>query len=100
MMILVGGGAEFIGSNFIFYIIHTYPDDWFVCLDSLTYAGNFFMPIPVLDYWNFRFVKDSLKKALLPEDTLYREFPKNLVWIIWLSLITAAIIRAGSRQTD
>ena len=38
--IIVTGGAGFIGSNFIFYMLDTYPDYRIICLDKLTYAGN------------------------------------------------------------
>jgi len=40
MTILVTGGAGFIGSNFIYYMLEKYPDYKLVCLDALTYAGN------------------------------------------------------------
>ncbi|MCX6810269.1 MAG: dTDP-glucose 4,6-dehydratase [Candidatus Berkelbacteria bacterium] len=40
MKILVTGGAGFIGSNFILYMMEKYPDYSFVNLDALTYAGN------------------------------------------------------------
>lgn len=40
MKILVTGGAGFIGSNFIRYILEKYPDYKIINLDSLTYAGN------------------------------------------------------------
>ena len=40
MKILVTGGAGFIGSNFIRYILKKYPDDSVVNFDKLTYAGN------------------------------------------------------------
>jgi len=40
MRLLVTGGAGFIGSNFIHYILNKYPDDWVFNLDKLTYAGN------------------------------------------------------------
>ncbi|MFA5158296.1 MAG: dTDP-glucose 4,6-dehydratase [Patescibacteria group bacterium] len=40
MKILVTGGAGFIGSNFILYMMEKYPDYYFVNLDALTYAGN------------------------------------------------------------
>jgi len=40
MKLLVTGGAGFIGSNFIHYILKKYPDDWVFNLDKLTYAGN------------------------------------------------------------
>ncbi len=38
--ILVTGGAGFIGSNFIIYMLNTYQDMQIVNLDLLTYAGN------------------------------------------------------------
>ena len=38
--ILVTGGAGFIGSNFIHYLLRKYLDYKIVNLDKLTYAGN------------------------------------------------------------
>jgi len=40
MRILVTGGAGFIGSNFVRYILKKYPDYEIVVLDKLTYAGR------------------------------------------------------------
>lgn len=40
MRLLVTGGAGFIGSNFILYMLAKYPDFQIVNLDKLTYAGN------------------------------------------------------------
>ncbi|NJB69442.1 dTDP-glucose 4,6-dehydratase [Desulfobaculum xiamenense] len=40
MKILVTGGCGFIGTNFIYYMLGTYPDVEIVNLDKLTYAGN------------------------------------------------------------
>ncbi|MBO7218954.1 MAG: dTDP-glucose 4,6-dehydratase [Clostridia bacterium] len=57
MKIIVTGGAGFIGSNFIFYMMEKYPDYKIVCVDSLTYAGNLSTLKPVLDNPNFMFVK-------------------------------------------
>ncbi|MBN1272026.1 MAG: dTDP-glucose 4,6-dehydratase [Candidatus Aminicenantes bacterium] len=37
---LVTGGAGFIGSNFIRYLLQSYPDCKIINLDKLTYAGN------------------------------------------------------------
>ncbi len=38
--ILITGGAGFIGSNFVRYMVNKYPDDHIIVLDALTYAGN------------------------------------------------------------
>ena len=40
MKVLVTGGAGFIGSNFIHYLLSTYRDIEVINLDALTYAGN------------------------------------------------------------
>lgn len=57
MTIIVTGGAGFIGSNFIFYMLEKHPEDRIVCLDKLTYAGNLSTLEPVMKNSNFRFVK-------------------------------------------
>jgi len=38
--VLVTGGAGFIGSNFVLYMLKNYPDYRIINLDALTYAGN------------------------------------------------------------
>ncbi len=40
MKIMVTGGAGFIGSNFVHYVVDNHPDVDIVVLDKLTYAGN------------------------------------------------------------
>lgn len=38
--IIITGGAGFIGSNFVRYVYHKYPNYQIVILDALTYAGD------------------------------------------------------------
>lgn len=40
MRLLVTGGSGFIGSNFVVYMLHKYPEYKIINLDALTYAGN------------------------------------------------------------
>ena len=49
MNLLVTGGAGFIGSNFISYMLKQHPDYRIVCMDKLTYAGNLDTLRSVLD---------------------------------------------------
>lgn len=60
MTIIVTGGAGFIGSNFIFYMMKKYRGCRIVCLDKLTYAGNVETLKSVMDAPNFRFVKADI----------------------------------------
>ena len=38
--IIVTGGAGFIGSNFVHYVVNNHPEVHVTVLDKLTYAGN------------------------------------------------------------
>lgn len=40
MRVLITGGAGFIGSNFVYFLLKTSPDVKITVVDSLTYAGN------------------------------------------------------------
>lgn len=60
MNIIVTGGAGFIGSNFVYYLLKKRPADRIICYDSLTYAGNYETVIPALENPNFRFVKGDI----------------------------------------
>ncbi len=57
MNVVVTGGAGFIGSNFIFYLLEKHPEYRIVCVDKLTYAGNMSTLNSVMDKNNFRFIK-------------------------------------------
>ncbi len=60
MKILVTGGAGFIGSNFVYYMLNRYPDYKIVCLDALTYAGNLETLEEAIKNPNFKFVKGDI----------------------------------------
>ena len=60
MNILVTGGAGFIGSNFIHYMLEKHPDDNLINLDLLTYAGNIHNLDDVKDNPHYHFVKGNI----------------------------------------
>lgn len=60
MTIIVTGGAGFIGSNFIFYILKKYSQHRVICLDKLTYAGNLATLKAVIDNTNFSFCRADI----------------------------------------
>lgn len=61
MKILVTGGAGFIGSNFLHYMVEKYPNYQFVCLDALTYAGNYENLLSIIGKTNFKFLKGDIR---------------------------------------
>jgi len=58
--LLVTGGAGFIGSNFVKYMLNKYDDYRIVNLDLLTYAGNLENLKDVEDNPNYRFIKGDI----------------------------------------
>lgn len=56
MKLIITGGAGFIGSNFIYYELKQHPEDEFICLDKLTYAGNLSSLKGAMEQPNFKFV--------------------------------------------
>ncbi|HTT33913.1 MAG TPA: dTDP-glucose 4,6-dehydratase [Methylomirabilota bacterium] len=60
MKLFVTGGAGFIGSNFIRYILQRRSEYSVVNYDKLTYAGNLANLEPVSEHANYHFVKGDI----------------------------------------
>lgn len=60
MNILITGGAGFIGSNLTLRMVAKRPEDNFVVLDQLTYAGNLANLEDIRGAANFTFVKGDI----------------------------------------
>jgi len=65
MKILVTGGCGFIGTNFIKYLIHKYPQYNIINLDKLTYAGNFYNLNDLADNSRYEFIKGDICNSSL-----------------------------------
>jgi dTDP-glucose 4,6-dehydratase len=63
--ILITGGAGFIGSNFINFILKEHDDYRIFNLDKLTYAGNLDNLTPSIDNLNFNFIKGDIANSEL-----------------------------------
>lgn len=79
MTILITGGAGFIGSNFIYYILQKYPDYRVVCLDKITYAGNLSTLENAAANTNFRFVKADICDKSSVEMIFEEEHPDIVI---------------------
>ena len=71
--LIVTGGAGFIGSNFIFYMLQKHPEYRIICLDKLTYAGNLSTLKDVMHNPSFRFVKADI----CDREAVYRLFEEE-----------------------
>ena len=65
MKLLVTGGAGFIGSNFVHYILNKYNTYKIVNLDLLTYAGNLENLKDVEENENYTFIKGDINNREL-----------------------------------
>ena len=79
MTILVTGGAGFIGSNFIYYLLKHHPEDRVVCLDKLTYAGNLETLDGALKEQRFRFVRGDIADMEAVDALFAEEKPEIVV---------------------
>jgi dTDP-glucose 4,6-dehydratase len=70
MKLLVTGGAGFIGSNFVQYILEKYPDYQVIDLDALTYAGNLENLKEVMDNHRHTFVHGRIEDGQLVDQLM------------------------------
>ena len=68
--ILVTGGAGFIGSNFVHYMIRQHPEYNLVVFDKLTYAGNMSSLLDVSDEPRYKFVRGDIADRQAVEQTV------------------------------
>lgn len=79
MTVLVTGGAGFIGSNFVYYMLNKYADYKIVCVDCLTYAGNMSTLKEALKKPNFVFYKTDICDRKEMYDIFEKELPDVVV---------------------
>lgn len=79
MKFIVTGGAGFIGGNFMHYMVNKYPEDQFINLDLLTYAGNLETVAPLEGKPNYKFVRGDIADRKFIFDLFEKEKPDVIV---------------------
>jgi len=70
MRLLATGGAGFIGSNFIDYILDKYPDYEIINLDALTYAGSLENLEKAIENPRHRFIQGRIEDGKLVDELM------------------------------
>ncbi len=79
MKILVTGGAGFIGSNFLNYMVKKYPDYLFINFDKLTYAGNLENLKHIEKLPNYKFYKGDISNKEDVEKVFKKFQPDKII---------------------
>lgn len=77
--ILVTGGAGFIGSNFIKYMLQKHPEHKIINIDALTYAGNLENLKDIKDNKNYTFIKADIRDREKIEEIFYNNDVTSVV---------------------
>ncbi|WCF07862.1 dTDP-glucose 4,6-dehydratase [Paenibacillus thiaminolyticus] len=73
MKLLITGGAGFIGSNFVTYMLKKYPDYRIINVDILTYAGNLENLTDIQSNPNYQFVKADIADTEMMEQLISQD---------------------------
>lgn len=78
MKIVVTGGAGFIGSNFVYYLLKN-SDDEVICFDALTYAGNLATLDEAFKSSRFKFIRGDIGSRVDVKELFTSEKPDIVV---------------------
>ena len=78
-VILITGGAGFIGSNLILHFLKKYPNYIILNVDCLTYASNLENLEGTNNYSNYHFINCDIRDKIQLEN-IFKEFnPKGII---------------------
>lgn len=77
-IVLITGGAGFIGSNFIRYLIRKHPDYKIINFDKLTYAGNLYNLEMIDENPNYAFMRGDVSNQADVKN-VFEQFNPNFV---------------------
>ncbi len=96
MKVLVTGGAGFIGSNLVRFLLETEPDVQVVNLDALTYAGNLASLDDVKDDARYVFVHGDIADSKAVESVFAAHHPDVVINCAAESHVDRSILAAGA----
>jgi len=99
--LLIAGGAGFIGSNFVRYVLHKYPEYRVVVYDKLTYAGNLDNLKDLQGDPRYAFVKGDICDATKVNETMRQHAIDTIVNFAAETHVDRSLMAPGSFvQTD
>lgn len=99
--LLVTGGAGFIGSNFVHYMLDRYDDINLVVYDKLTYAGNLDNLAPVSDNPHYSFYRGDICDPAAVEEVMQQHNIDTIVNFAAETHVDRSLLEPGGFiQTD
>jgi len=95
MKVLITGGAGFIGSNFVYYMLEKHQDYQLICIDKLTYAGNMSTLKKAMESRNFTFYKADIADRQVIDEIFEKERPDVVVNFAAESHVDRSITNPG-----
>jgi dTDP-glucose 4,6-dehydratase len=77
-VVLITGGAGFIGTHLVKHWVRKYPDQLVINLDLLTYAGNLENLKDIEGFANYKFIRGDIRDGAFLS-SLFSEFPIHAV---------------------
>jgi len=96
MKLLVTGGAGFIGSNLVHFLLRERPEWKIINLDALTYAGNLENLIAAEGNPNYTFVHEDITDQKAVQNTVEEHAPDAVMHLAAESHVDRSILDAGA----
>lgn len=95
MNLLITGGAGFIGSNFVQYMVKQYPKYNLVNIDALTYAGNLSNLDDIKEHPNYTFIQGNITDTDLIMNTIQKHNIEAIIHFAAESHVDRSILDPG-----
>lgn len=94
------GGAGFIGSNTLIYMVRKYPEVFFVCFDNLSSGSNRKNLAPIDDAPNFEFVLGNISSESTVRSVMRQHQPDTVMHFAAQTHVDHSFVRPVSFSED